>query len=84
MEKSMLEKINEGDPISVALRGGAGWVHGTLVWRKENVVLMEATDPAVRKETPYVLVMLGDVSAIAVPSKVDPPGTEARSPGFMR
>lgn len=84
MEKSLLESFKPGDPISVALRGGAGWVHGSLVWRKESIMLLESADPAVRPETPYVIVLLGDVSAIAIPARVDEPGTETRTPGFMR
>ena len=84
MEKNLLEDLKEGDPVSVALRGGAGWVHGTLVWRKEGLILLESKDAQLRPETPYTLVMLADVSAIAVPRMLDEPGTGTRSPGFMR
>lgn len=83
MEKSMLEALKEGDAVSVALRGGAGWVHGSMVWRREGMMLIEAADDAVRKETPYVLILLDDVTALAVPGKIDPPG-EGRTPGFNR
>lgn len=83
MEKSILENLKEGDAVSVALRGGAGWVHGSMVWRRDGMMLLEAADDAVRKETPFVLILLDEVSAVAIPSKVDPPGTN-RSPGFNR
>lgn len=84
MEKSLLENLKEGDPVSVALRGGAGWLHGSLVWRKEGVMLLEAAGDEVRKETPFVLVLLGEITAIALPGKIDPPGMDTRTPGFMR
>jgi hypothetical protein len=85
MEKDLLEELKEGDPVSVALRGGAGWVHGSLVWRKEGIMLLETkADDNVRQETPYALVMLSDVSAVAVPRKLGEPGLGARSPGFNR
>ncbi|HVL90092.1 MAG TPA: hypothetical protein VM841_07655 [Actinomycetota bacterium] len=83
MEKSILENLEEGDPVSVALRGGAGWVHGSMVWRRDGMMLIESADDAVRKETPFVLILLDEVSAVAIPSKVDPPGS-SRSPGFNR
>ncbi|HEX9695542.1 MAG TPA: hypothetical protein VGB64_04420 [Actinomycetota bacterium] len=83
MEKSILENLKEGDAVSVALRGGAGWVHGSLAWRRDGMMLLQAADDSVRKETPYVLILLDDVSAIAVPDKVDPP-SDSRSPGFNR
>jgi hypothetical protein len=84
VEKDLLEGLKEGDPVSVALRGGAGWVHGTLLWRKEGVMLLESNDPQIRPETPYTLVTLSDVSAVAIPRKLDEPGTGSRSPGFLR
>ncbi len=84
MEKSLLESLKEGDPVSVALRGGAGWVHGTLIWRREGIMLVESQDGAVRAETPYVLILTGEVTAIAIPHKVDAPGGSERTPGFMR
>ncbi|MHB8510957.1 MAG: hypothetical protein ACYDCC_02155 [Actinomycetota bacterium] len=84
MEKSLLENLNEGDSVSVALRGGAGWVHGKMIWRREGIMLLESQDNALRKETPFILIVLGDVSAVAIPSKIDPPGQEARTPGFLR
>ena len=83
MEKSMLEILKEGDAVSVALRGGAGWVHGALVWRREGMMLLDVSNDSVLKATPFVVVLLADVSAIALPSKVDPPG-EGRAPGFNR
>jgi hypothetical protein len=84
VEKDLLDELKEGDPVSVALRGGAGWVHGKLVWRKEGVMLLEADDPHVRKETPFALVTLSDASAVAIPRRVDEPGKGSRSPGFLR
>lgn len=83
MEKSILENLKEGDAVSVALRGGAGWVHGSMLWRRDGMMLIESADDAVRKETPFVLILLDEVSAVAIPSKVDPPGG-GRSPGFNR
>lgn len=84
MEKKLLDELKDGDPVSVALRGGAGWLHGTIVWRREGVMLVEAATGAVRDETPYVIVLIGDVSAIAIPRVIDPPTPEGRAPGFLR
>lgn len=84
MEKKLLDELEEGDPVSVALRGGAGWLHGTLVWRREGLILVQAAEGALRDETPYVIIMLGDVSAIAVPRMIEAPGVEGRPPGFLR
>lgn len=83
MEKKLLDQLADGDSISVALRGGAGWIHGTIVWRREDVVLLRATD-GLPKESPYALVFLSDVSALGVPRALEPPTPEQRQPGFMR
>lgn len=84
MERSLLEKLQDGDPVAIALRGGAGWLQGTVVWKREGIMLIEASDKALRSETPYVLVLLEQVTAIGTPHKVDPPGPEPRTPGFNR
>lgn len=84
MEKKLVDQLKDGDPISVALRGGAGWVHGSIVWRREDVVLLKAAEGSVRPETPYVLVFLSDISALAVPEELTPPAPEVRQAGFGR
>ena len=82
MERKLIEQIAEGDPLSVALRGGAGWLHGELVWRREEVILLKITDGSLPSATPYALVFLGDVSALAVPKELEPPTPEPRKTGF--
>ncbi|MGH2829788.1 MAG: hypothetical protein ACRDJM_04835 [Actinomycetota bacterium] len=84
MDKSLLDKLQDGDAVAIALRGGAGWVQGTVVWKREGVMLIEASDKQLRSDTPYVLVLLEQVTAIATPHKIDAPGTEPRTPGFNR
>jgi hypothetical protein len=83
MERRLLDQLADGDPISVALRGGAGWIHGTLVWRREDVILLKVDAGALRPETPYALVFLADVSAIGVPRELTPPSPEPRPAGFI-
>ena len=43
MERKLLDQLQDGDPIAVALRGGAGWIRGTVIWRREDVMLLRAT-----------------------------------------
>ena len=83
MEKKLLDQLSDGDPISVALRGGAGWIHGTIVWRREDVVLLKAID-GLPKDTPYAVIFLSEVSAVGVPRELEPATPEQRQPGFMR
>ena len=82
MDRKLFDQLQDDDPISVALRGGAGWIHGTIAWRREDVLLLKATEGSLPPETPYVLVFLNDVSALAVPRAVEPPTPEARHTGF--
>ena len=84
MEKKLLDQLADGDPIAVALRGGAGWLHGTIVWRREDAVLLKVSEGSLPAATPYALVLLGDVSALAVPRELEPATPEPRSTGFMR
>ena len=84
MDKKLLDQLKDGDEISVALRGGAGWVSGAIVWRREDVVLLKVSQGAGTISSPYALVLLGDVSAIGVPRQLEPTTPEARSAGFMR
>ena len=84
MEKKLLDQLADGDDISVALRGGAGWLHGSIVWRRDDVVMLRVTEGTIRPETPFAIVLLGDVSAIALPHELEPPTPEARATGFMR
>src|SRR6266540_1213433 len=30
MDRKLLDQVQDGDPIAVALRGGAGWIHGRV------------------------------------------------------
>jgi hypothetical protein len=82
MERKLLDQLQDGDPIAVALRGGAGWITGTVVWRREDVMLLKATGGELPAATPYVIVFLGDVTAVAVPNEVEAPTPEPRRPGF--
>jgi hypothetical protein len=82
MERKLLDQVQDGDPMAVALRGGAGWIHGTVVWRREDVMLLKASDDAPGQDTPYVLVFLSDISAVALPREVEAPTPEPRRPGF--
>ena len=84
MDKKLLDQLKDGDEISVALRGGAGWVSGAIVWRREDVVLLKVSEGAGTAPPPYVLVLLGDVSAIGVPRELEPTTPEVRATGFMR
>lgn len=84
MDKKLLDQLNDGDEISVALRGGAGWLSGSIVWRREDVVMLKVGEGGGPSSTPYALVLLGDVSAIGVPRELEPTTPEARSAGFLR
>jgi hypothetical protein len=84
MDKKILDQLSDGDPISVALRGGAGWIHGSIVWRREDVALLKVAEGTLRPETPYALVFLSDVSALAVAAELSPTEPEARQTGFFR
>jgi len=81
MDRKLLDQLDDGDAISVALRGGAGWINGQVVWRREDVMLLKVTE-GLPVSTPYVVVFLGDISAIAVPRELEPPGPEPRKAGF--
>jgi hypothetical protein len=82
MDRKLLDQLKDADSISVALRGGAGWIHGSIVWRREDVMLMKVTQGLLPEGTPFVLVFLGDVSALAVPRELEPPTPEPRQTGF--
>jgi len=82
MERKLIDQINDGDAISVALRGGAGWLHGEIVWRREDVLLLKIADGSLPAGTPYAVVFLGDVSALGVPRELEPPTPEPRKTGF--
>ena len=82
MDKKLLDQLQDGEPISVALRGGAGWINGSIAWRREDVMLMKVTEGALPTATPFVLVFLGDVTALAVPRELEPPTPEPRQAGF--
>ena len=82
MERKLLDQLQDGDPIAVALRGGAGWIHGTITWRREDVMLLRVTEGSLPEATPYALIFFGDVSALAVPRELEPPVPEPRQTGF--
>lgn len=44
MERKLLDQLQDGDAISVALRGGAGWIHGEIVWRRDDAMLLKFTE----------------------------------------
>ena len=82
MDKKLLDQLNDDDPIAVALRGGAGWINGRIVWRREDVMLLKVTEGSLPDATPYALIFFGDVSALAVPRELEPPVPEPRKAGF--
>ena len=82
MERKLLDQLQDGDAISVALRGGAGWIHGEIVWRREDVMLLRVAEGSLPAATPYALIFFNDVSALAVPREFEPPAPEPRQTGF--
>lgn len=84
MARKLSDELKEGDPVSIALRGGAGWLSGTVVWVHEDQMLIKHNDAALRVETPYVLVDLSEITGIALPREVDATAKSAGTPGFLR
>lgn len=84
MPRKLSDELKEGDVVSVALRGGVGWVRGTIVWVREQQLLMKHDNPSLGDQTPYVLVDLSEISGIALPREVEPLQEPAKSPGFLR
>ncbi len=84
MDKKLLDQLSDGDAVSVALRGGAGWIDGSIVWRREDVMLLKLAEGSARPNTSYALVFLGDVSALAVSHELAPVSPEPRVTGFAR
>lgn len=82
MDRKLLDQLQDNDPVSVALRGGAGWIHGTIVWRREDVMLLKVTEGTLPDATPYTLIFLGEITALAVPREFEPPMPEPRKTGF--
>jgi hypothetical protein len=82
MDRKLLDQLQDGDAVSVALRGGAGWIHGQIVWRREDVMLVKVTEGSLPDATPYALIFLGEVTALAVPREFEPPTPEPRKTGF--
>jgi len=84
MARKLSDELKEGDAVAVALRGGAGWVSGSVVWVRDEQLLMKHADAALSSETPYVLIDLGEITGIALPREVEPTPKPASSPGFLR
>ena len=82
MDRKLLDQLQDSDAVSVALRGGAGWIHGQIVWRREDVMLLKVTEGSLPDSTPYALIFLGEVTALAVPREFEPPVPEDRKTGF--
>jgi hypothetical protein len=82
MDRKLFDQLQDGDPISVALRGGAGWIHGQIVWHREDVMLLKVSDSGLPAATPYAIVFISDVSAVGVPRELEPPAPEPRKTGF--
>lgn len=82
MDRKLLDQLQDSDAVSVALRGGAGWVHGQIVWRREDVMLVKVTEGSLPDATPYALIFLGEITALAVPRAFEPPVPEPRKTGF--
>lgn len=84
MDRNLLDQLKDGDEVSIALRGGAGWLQGAIVWRREDAVLLKVTEGAGGAASPYALVFLSEISALGVPRELEPPTPESRATGFMR
>ena len=85
MDKNLLDQLNDGDEVAIALRGGAGWLQGSIVWRREDAVLLKvAAGGAGGASSPYALVFLGGISALGVPRELGGSSSESRATGFMR
>jgi hypothetical protein len=82
MDKKLFDQLQDGDPIAVALRGGAGWIHGAIIWRREDVMLIKLTEGTLPEATPFALIFTGEVSALAVPREIEPSMPESRKTGF--
>ena len=82
MDRKLLDQLQDSDAVSVALRGGAGWIHGQIVWRREDVMLLRVAEGSLPDSTPYVLIFLGEITALAVPREFEPPVPEPRKAGF--
>jgi hypothetical protein len=82
MDRKLLDQLEDSDPVSVALRGGAGWIHGQIVWRRDDVMLLKVTEGSLPDSTPYALIFLAEVTALAVPREFDAPVPEPRKTGF--
>ena len=82
MDRKLFDQIQDGDALSVALRGGAGWIHGELVWHRDDAMLLKVVEGSLPPATPFALIFVGDVSALAVPRELEPPTPEPRKTGF--
>jgi hypothetical protein len=82
MDRKLLDQLQDGDAVSVALRGGAGWIHGEIAWRREDVMLLKVTEGSLPSTTPYAVIFLAEVTALAVPREIEPPTPEPRHTGF--
>ena len=82
MDKKLLDQLQDDDPLAVALRGGAGWIHGQITWRRDDVMLLKVTEGSLPAATPFALIFFGDVSALGVPREFEPPTPETRQTGF--
>ena len=82
MDRKLLDQMQDGDEVSVALRGGAGWIHGRIVWLREDVMLVKVAEGSLPDATPYALIFLGEITALAVPREFEPPAPEPRKTGF--
>lgn len=84
MARKLSDELNEGDAVSIALRGGAGWVSGSVVWVRDEQMLIKHDDASLSSTTPFVLVDLSEITGIALPREVEPTPKVAKSPGFQR
>jgi hypothetical protein len=84
MARKLSEELKDGDKVSIALRGGAGWVRGTVVWIREEQMLIKHADPALGDEVPYVLIDLSQITGLALPREIEPVTNTAKLPGFLR
>ena len=84
MARKLSDELKEGDAVAVALRGGAGWVSGTVVWVRDEQLLIKHSDSGLSNETPYILIDLGEITGIALPREVEPTPKPVGSPGFLR
>jgi hypothetical protein len=84
MGRKLSDDLHEGDPVAVALRGGAGWVTGTVVWIHESQMLVRHDDSSLDAKTPFVLIDLSEITGLGLPREIEPETRSTFATGFGR